>query len=77
MLSPLCPHLGCPINWHPDRSRFECPCHGGTFDAARERQGGPPPRPMDSLEHEVRAGRLWVRWQDLKIGVPERVPVNA
>jgi hypothetical protein len=31
---------------------------------------------MDPLEHEIRAERLWVRWQDFKIGVPERVPVE-
>jgi menaquinol-cytochrome c reductase iron-sulfur subunit len=39
VLSPLCPHLGCPINWHPDKGQFDCPCHGGTFaaDGARRR----------------------------------------
>jgi menaquinol-cytochrome c reductase iron-sulfur subunit len=77
VLSPLCPHLGCPINWHPDRDRFECPCHGGAFSAGGEHVAGPPPRSMDPLDFEVRAGRLWVRWQDFKIGVPERVPVTA
>ena len=29
VLSPICPHLGCPINWHPDAAQFVCPCHGG------------------------------------------------
>ena len=77
VLSPLCPHLGCPISWHPDKGQFDCPCHGGTFDAGGERVGGPPPRSMDPLEFEVRAGRLWVRWQDFKIGVPERIPVST
>jgi hypothetical protein len=32
---------------------------------------------MDPLPFEVRAGRLRVRWQDFKIGVSERIPVNA
>jgi hypothetical protein len=32
---------------------------------------------MDPLEFEVRAGRLWVRWQDFKIGVAEHVPVSV
>jgi len=77
VFSSICPHLGCPINWHPDQSRFFCPCHGGIFDPTGNQTGGPPPRPMDSLEFEVRAGRLWVRWQDFKIGVAERVPVNV
>ena len=29
VLSPICPHLGCPINWSPDRLQFVCPCHKG------------------------------------------------
>jgi Rieske Fe-S protein len=77
VLSPICPHLGCPINWHPDQGRFFCPCHGGSFDPAGRLTGGPPPRSMDPLPFEVRAGRLWVRWQDFKTGVTDRVPVTT
>ncbi|HYT89186.1 MAG TPA: ubiquinol-cytochrome c reductase iron-sulfur subunit [Gemmataceae bacterium] len=77
VLSSICPHLGCPVNWHPDESRFVCPCHGGIFDPTGRRTSGPVPRAMDALEFEVRAGRLWVRWQDFRIGVAERVPVTT
>lgn len=77
VLSPICPHLGCPINWRPDQSQFFCPCHGGVFDAVGQLISGPPPRPMDMLEHEVRKGHLWVRWEDFKIGVSERIAVNV
>lgn len=77
VLSSICPHLGCPINWHPEQSQFICPCHAGIFAEDGRRVAGPPPRAMDSLTFEVRAGRLWVRWQDFKIGVRERVPVNV
>jgi menaquinol-cytochrome c reductase iron-sulfur subunit len=77
VLSSLCPHLACPINWYPDQRQFNCPCHGGVFDVDGRHTGGPPPRSMDPLEFEVRAGRLWVRWQDFKIGVAERVPVSV
>jgi nitrite reductase/ring-hydroxylating ferredoxin subunit len=76
-LSSICPHLGCPINWHPDEARFVCPCHGGIFKADGEHAAGPPPRSMDPLDFEVRAGRLWVRWQDFEIGVAQRVPVTT
>jgi len=75
VLSSICPHLGCPVNWHPERREFNCPCHGGIFDATGRHTGGPPPRSMDALEYEVRAGRLWVRWQDFKIGVAEKIPM--
>jgi menaquinol-cytochrome c reductase iron-sulfur subunit len=77
VLSPICPHLGCPITWHPDQGKFGCPCHGGVFDANGHHVAGPPPRPMDALQFEVRTDRLWVRWQDFKIGVAKQIPVNA
>ena len=77
VLSSLCPHLGCPIDWHPDQEQFVCPCHRGTFDPSGRRAAGPPPRSMDRLAHEVRGGRLWVRWQEFKIGVADRVPVSG
>ncbi len=77
VLAPICPHLGCPINWHPDQSQFVCPCHGGIFDSNGRHITGPPPRSMDGLDMEVRGGRLWVRWQDFKIGLRERVPINV
>jgi Rieske Fe-S protein len=77
VLSSICPHLGCPVNWHPEQGEFVCPCHRGTFASDGQRIGGPPPRSMDPLEFQVRGGRLWVRWQDFKIGVAERVAVNV
>jgi Rieske Fe-S protein len=77
VLSSICPHLGCPINWHADQARFQCPCHGGVFNAEGGQISGPPPRSMDRLPFQVRAGRLWVRWQDFKIGVAERIPLSG
>jgi hypothetical protein len=32
---------------------------------------------MDALAWEVRAGRLFVRWQDFKIGAARPVPVEV
>jgi menaquinol-cytochrome c reductase iron-sulfur subunit len=77
VLSPICPHLGCPVNVHPKEGRFVCPCHGGVFNSDGAYVSGPPPRSMDPLDFEVRAGRLWVRWQDFKIGVARRIPVRT
>ncbi len=76
VLSPICPHLGCPIGWQSDRSSFVCPCHGGVFDADGQNVAGPPPRPMDRLETRVEGGQLFVRWQEFKIGVADKVAVS-
>jgi Rieske Fe-S protein len=77
VLSSICPHLGCPINYHPQQHEFVCPCHGGIFNDQGTHLSGPPPRSMDALAYEVRAGRLWVRWQDFKIGIAQRIPVST
>lgn len=77
VLSSICPHLGCPLNWHPDHAEFVCPCHGGVFDAQGRHVAGPPPRSMDSLEYRVENGYLFIRWQDFKVGVAERTPVRT
>jgi menaquinol-cytochrome c reductase iron-sulfur subunit len=77
VLSPICPHLGCPINWSVDRGQFVCPCHRGVFDGDGALVSGPPPRRMDALEWEVRSGRLYIRWQDFKIGAATASPVEV
>ena len=77
VLSPICTHLGCPISWNAAGSQFRCPCHGGIFDPGGARVAGPPPRGMDPLEFEMRDDHLWVRWQDFRISVPERVAVQV
>ena len=77
VLSSICPHLGCPVNWNTDKTEFICPCHGGQFDVTGQHIGGPPPRGLDLFPFEVRAGNLWVRWEDFKIGVKDRIAVNV
>ncbi|MGB7924139.1 MAG: Rieske (2Fe-2S) protein [Pyrinomonadaceae bacterium] len=56
-----CTHLACPVYFERDHGRLECPCHEGGFDV---RTGnvlyGPPPRPLDRIEVEVReGGEIW------------------
>lgn len=77
VLSSICPHLGCPLNWFPGRHEFICPCHGGVFNAQGKHIAGPPPRSMDPLDYRVEDGSLFIRWQDFKVGVAERIPVRA
>ncbi len=56
-----CTHLACPVYYEQQRDRLECPCHEGGFEV---RTGnviyGPPPRPLDRIELEVReGGEVW------------------
>src|SRR5438105_3638760 len=49
VLSSVCTHAGCSVTWHPERSQFLCPCHGGVFDGNGKSVAGPPPRPLTRL----------------------------
>ena len=59
-LSNKCMHLGCPIAFVEASQRFVCPCHGGVYDFAGKRDGGPPVRPLDRFYTKVQNGRLLI-----------------
>jgi menaquinol-cytochrome c reductase iron-sulfur subunit len=52
-LSATCTHLGCQVRWEAKDKTFVCPCHGGVYDATGRVVGGPPPRPLDSVDTRV------------------------
>ncbi|HEV8590008.1 MAG TPA: Rieske (2Fe-2S) protein [Pyrinomonadaceae bacterium] len=55
-----CTHLSCPVYYAAAHQRLECPCHEGAFDATTGNVlYGPPPRPLDVIEVEVRDGQVW------------------
>jgi Rieske Fe-S protein len=58
--SQKCTHLSCPVKPDPDGQSLFCPCHNGRFDAASGRPvAGPPRRPLDQIELEIRGGRIF------------------
>jgi menaquinol-cytochrome c reductase iron-sulfur subunit len=46
VVSSVCTHLGCTVQWKADPRRFECPCHGSRFQQDGTVIGGPAPRPL-------------------------------
>src|SRR5687767_14890118 len=55
-----CTHLSCPVYYSRDHQRLECPCHEGAFNAATgDVLYGPPPRPLDAIDVEMRDGQIW------------------
>ncbi|MEO7794080.1 MAG: Rieske (2Fe-2S) protein [Thermoanaerobaculia bacterium] len=55
-----CTHLSCPVIPQPEKGRFYCPCHSGSFDIATGKPiAGPPRRPLQRVELAVRDGRVF------------------
>ena len=59
--SRKCAHLGCSVDFDLAHRCLKCPCHQGAYDS---RTGsvmyGPPPRPLDQVILQVRAGgEVW------------------
>ncbi len=49
-LSAKCTHLGCTVQYEPERKRIFCACHGGTYHPETgQNLSGPPPRPLKSF----------------------------
>jgi Rieske Fe-S protein len=69
-----CTHLGCAYVYDKDLKHFFCPCHRGQFDVkSGEVLAGPPPRPLDELQVEIRDSAVWVKYLDYRLGVSERI----
>jgi len=72
VLSAICPHLGCSVQWAAAKNQFGCPCHGATFSTDGKCTGGPSPRGMDTLESAVQGDRLVVRYRYFRQLVPDK-----
>lgn len=58
--SQKCTHLGCVVYHEREHARLACPCHEGFFDEDSGRVlAGPPSRPLERIEVEVRDDTVW------------------
>lgn len=60
VLSAVCTHLGCIVQWKKERQEFLCPCHAGLFTAEGTVVSGPPPKPLPPIPFSVADGVVTV-----------------
>ncbi|QJA06295.1 ubiquinol-cytochrome c reductase iron-sulfur subunit [Thermosulfurimonas marina] len=57
-LSRRCPHLGCTVNYFPQKNLFICPCHQSRFALSGAYLSGPAPRGLYPLKWEKSEGGI-------------------
>lgn len=52
--SAVCTHLNCTVQYDDASRSIWCACHNGRFDLKGQVISGPPPRPLENYEVNVR-----------------------
>ena len=60
-MSATCTHLSCTVQYRDDLHEVWCACHNGLYDLNGRNISGPPPRPLESFEAQVRGEEIFVR----------------
>lgn len=61
-----CTHLSCAVVAEPDKKRFLCPCHNGSFDLETGKPlAGPPRRPLPRINLEIINGVIYATGVEL------------
>ncbi len=58
--SARCTHLDCTVQYRDDLSHIWCACHNGHYDLAGRNIAGPPPRPLEAYDVNVRDDQIIV-----------------
>jgi cytochrome b6-f complex iron-sulfur subunit len=58
VLSRVCTHLGCLVNYNASRQLLICPCHNGHYDLDGNVVSGPPPRPLEKFPFKINGNNI-------------------
>ena len=58
--SAVCTHLNCTVSYDQESSVIWCACHNGKYDLNGQVISGPPPRPLEAYQVNVRGDEVVV-----------------
>ena len=58
--SAVCTHLNCTVQYEENASVIWCACHNGKYDLSGQVISGPPPRPLDAYQVNIRGDEIVV-----------------
>ena len=58
--SAVCTHLSCTVQYDDEASVIWCACHNGKFDLNGQVISGPPPKPLEAYQVNVRGDEIVV-----------------
>ena len=56
----ICTHLDCTVQYRDDLEHIWCACHNGHYDLTGRNISGPPPRPLEEYEVNIRDNDIYV-----------------
>jgi Rieske Fe-S protein len=56
--SAVCTHLSCTVQYRQDLQQIWCACHNGHYDLNGRNISGPPPRPLQAYDVNVKADEI-------------------
>ena len=60
-MSATCTHLSCTVQYRDDLGEVWCACHNGKYNLEGRNISGPPPRPLEAFDVQVKGEEIFVR----------------